>query len=532
MAKLKHFRLRLAGLISMALTVTACMEGPAVDLAPKYEPVNFVVPDSWNGNSPFIKATPSDGEIRAEWWKLFDDPILNQLEAQAVSENPDLQASAERFIQARDVMMKVKSRLLPHVGIAFGASDNKQSSDSLFRGVGEPNQDASVTFGGLASWEPDFWSAIRNRTRAATFKAEEMAAAFALARLSLQAELASNYYELRGLDALSAMYRYAIENYTKSLAMVEEQYRNAIASQLDVARAQYLLSNTQAKALDVEKRREVTEHAIAILVNRSPSVFHIEPVDELHIPQFEVPKQIPAKLLERRPDIAAMERQMAEANREIGIARAAFFPNVTFRLDGGFEDGGFDLFKMANSYWSYGSAVSLPLFEGGYRRAQLQQSWSVYRETEDHYRSTVLNAFREVENGLSQSKLLTAESARQEMAVAAAVKAQALTMQLYQGGLGSSLDLIYAQINTRTANIDALEIKINLLKSMVGLVRALGGGWNRNQLPADEQIQPFSPLEYRKLDKPPTAGGIDVPSGEHSTDTNLTRPAATPESKP
>lgn len=521
MAKPTYFRLRRGGFFVLVLSLSACMEGPAVDLAPKYEPVQFVVPDSWQGNSPFVAAKPSDGEIRSEWWKLFNDPVLTQLEGQALAENPDLQAAAERFVQARDTMMKAKSRLLPHLGIAFGGSDNRQSADSLFRGIGEANQDASVTFGGLATWEPDFWSAIRNRTRAATFRAEEQAANFGLARLSLQAEIASDYFELRGYDALNAMYRQAIEYFKRSLAMVEEQYRNAIASQLDVARAQYLLSSTEAKALDIEKNREVTEHALAILVNRAPSSFHIEPVDTLRMPEFTLPQRIPASLLERRPDIAAMERRMAQANREIGIARAAFFPNVTFRLDGGFEDGGFDLFKLANSYWSYGSAVSLPLFEGGYRRAQLQQSWSVYRETEDRYRATVLNAFREVENGLSQTKLLTAESERQDAAVIAAVKAQSLTMQLYQGGLGSSLDLLYAQINTRTANIDALEIKVGLLKSTVGLVRALGGGWNRHQLPNDDQIQPFSPLEYHHLDKPQPVGGIDVPDGEHSKDIDL-----------
>jgi NodT family efflux transporter outer membrane factor (OMF) lipoprotein len=427
--------LRGFALLGLALSLAACMEGPAVDLAPKYEPVAFVVPDSWHGNSPFVTAQPSDGEIRSQWWMLFNDPVLNQLESQALAENPDVQAAAERFVQARDTMMKLKSRLLPHLGISFGGSDNRQSDDSLFRGIGESNQDASVTFGGVATWEPDFWSAIRNRTRASMYRAEEMAANFALTRLSLQAEIASDYFELRGYDALNALYRQAIEYYKKSLAIVEEQYRNAIASQLDIARAQFLVTSTEAKALDIEKNREVTEHALAILVNRAPSSFHIEPVDELHMQEFSMPQRIPANLLERRPDIAAMERRMAQANREIGIARAAFFPNVTFRLDGGFEDGGFDLFKLANSYWSYGSSVSLPLFEGGLRRAQLQQSWSVYRETEDRYRATVLNAFREVENGLSQTKLLTAESERQQAAVAAAEKAQSLTMQLYQGGL-------------------------------------------------------------------------------------------------
>jgi outer membrane protein, multidrug efflux system len=231
-------------------------------------------------------------------------------------------------------------------------------------------------------------------------------------------------------------------------------------------------------------------------------------------------------LLERRPDIAEMERRMAQANRAIGIARAAFFPDVRFRVGGGFEDTGFNLVRLAESFWSYGSTVSLPLFQGGYRRAQLQQSWSAYRETEDRYRTTVLNAFREVENNLSLTNRLTLAANRQDATVGATLKTQDLSMELYQGGLISSLDLIYAQVNTLTARIEAVEIKAELLRATATLIRALGGGWNRKQLPADEEIQPFDTLEYNfdKLKKPPPAGGIDVNAGNNWVNNDLTKP--------
>ena len=214
---------------------------------------------------------------------------------------------------------------------------------------------------------------------------------------------------------------------------------------------------------------------------------------------------------------------MAQANRAIGIARAAFFPDVKISADAGLLSTGFDVVKLAGAFWSYGSVVSLPVFQGGYRRAQLQQTWSAYRETEDRYRSTVLNAFREVENGLTLTNQLTIASERQDAAVGANRKAQSLTMELYQGGLASSLELIYAQVGTLTARIDSVQIKAELLRNSVALIRALGGGWNRSQLPTDEQIQPFGTFQLVNLDKPPAAGGIDVNAGNNSLFNDLTK---------
>jgi NodT family efflux transporter outer membrane factor (OMF) lipoprotein len=439
--------------------------------------------------------------------------------------NPDLQAAAERFVQARDVMMKARSRRIPQIGAGFEASDNRQSVNRLFRAPDEPLEESSVWGGGIASWEPDFWSAIRNATRVETYRAEERAADWGLARLSLQAEIGANYFTLRGYDAQIAIYSQSIALYKQSLDLVKAQFAGAIASALDVARVESLLFSTETQLARVQGQRQVTEQAIAILVNMAPASFTIKPVDNLRVANFTIPQTIPSTLLERRPDVAGMERRMAQANRAIGIARAAFFPDVRFRAGGGFEDVGINLISLANSFWSYGATVALPVFQGGYRRAQLQQAWSAYRETEDRYRSTVLNTFREVENNLSLTNRLTVAANRQDAAVGATLKTQNLTTELYQGGLASSLELIYAQVATLTARIDAVQIKAELLRSSVGLIRALGGGWNRNQLPTNEQIQPFGTFQYVNLDKPPPAGGIDVNAANNWVNNDLTKPA-------
>ena len=518
-----------SSLLLLTLNLSGCNTDwlPHVDLAPSYEPPQYVVPASWHGSSPFVEANPSDDELRPEWWKLYGDPILNRLEEQAMAANPDLQAAAERFVQAREVMMQVRSRRIPQIGIGGKAADSRNHVDPL-RIPGDLALTGPVgTAAGFASWEPDFWSAIRNATRVETYRAEERAADWGLARLSLQAEIAANYFVLRGYDAQSTIYSQSIVLYRRSLDIVRAQFAGAIASALDVARVESLLYTTETQLARVLGQRQVTEQAIAILVNMAPASFTIKPaeVDDLRVAKFTLPRTIPSTLLERRPDIAAMERKMAEANRAIGIARAAFFPDVRFSADGGIIDAGFDVAKLTAAMWSYGAVVSLPAFQGGYRRAQLQRSWSAYRETEDLYRSTVLNAFREVENNLSLTNQLTLAANRQDAAVGATFKTQNLTTELYQGGLASSLELIYAQVATLTARIVSVEIKAELLRSSVALIRALGGGFNRKQLPGDDEIQPFGTFQYVNLDKPAPAGGIDVNAPDNRVNNDLTKPS-------
>lgn len=486
---------------------------PHVDLAPPYEPPDYVVPASWHGASPFVEANPSDAELRTNWWELYDDPTLNRIVEQAMAANPELQAAAERFVQARDTMMQVRSQRIPQLGLGGKATQSRYHVDSFLRDPDTPLTGSLAAGAGLASWEPDFWSAIRNATRVETYRAQERAADWGLARLSLQAEIAANYFTLRGYDAQIAIYTQSITLYRESLALVKTQFAGAIASALDVARVESLLFSTETKLAQVQGQRQVTEQTIAALVNMAPAGFTISPAEDITVAKFTIPQTIPSTLLERRPDVAGMERRMAQANRAIGIARAAFFPDVRFGADGGILDVNFSAIEIANlatSFWSYGASVALPAFQGGYRRAQLQKSWAAYREMEDRYRSTVLNAFREVENNLSLTKQLTTAVDRQDATVGATLKTQNLTMELYQGGLASSLELIYAQVAVLQSRIDLAQIKADLLRSSVALVRALGGGWTRGQLPTDDEIQPFGTLQYVDLEKPPTAGGIDV----------------------
>ncbi|HKP01332.1 MAG TPA: efflux transporter outer membrane subunit [Nitrospiraceae bacterium] len=514
-----------SGFLLVIFSLSACSWFPAVDLAPTYKPPQYVVPDSWRGSTPFVEVKPSDDQLRPDWWKLFGDPVLDRLIEEAIEANPDLQAAAERFVQARDEMMKARSQYIPRLGTGFEASHNRQSDDRLFRpeGEGVHTQQGTLLLGGLASWEPDFWSRLRNAARAEIYRAEERAADWGLARLSLQAEIASNYFMLRSFDAQDAIYTQSIDLYKDTLRLIKTQFAGKIASALDVARVESLLFSTESKLAQIQGQRQVAEQAIAILLNKAPGSFTIEPVDELRVATFKIPKILPASLLERRPDIAASERRMAQANRTIGIARSAFFPNVSFRINGGFEDG-VNLFKLVNSFWSYGSTIDLPVFQGGYRRAQLQQAWSAYREMENLYRSTVLSAFREVENNLSLTNRLGVAAERQNASVGANLKTQQLTLELYRGGLASSLEVIYAQVNTLLARIDLVLVKTDLLRSSVSLVRAFGGGWDRNQLPSDDQIQPFNTFQFTDLDKPKPVGGIDVNADGSKSYNDLTKP--------
>jgi multidrug efflux system outer membrane protein len=526
MTHIRFSWLECSAFLLVILNLSACGWFPAIDLAPKYEPPQYVVPDSWHGESPFVKANPSDEALRPDWWKLYGDPVLDRLVEQAMQANPDLHAAAERFLQARNLMMQARAQYLPQVGIGFGGSHNRQSDERLFRPRAPEvhTQEATMELGGLASWEPDFWSRLRNATRAEIYNAQERAADYGLARLSLQAEVAAGYWTLRGFDAQTAIFKQSIDLYRGTLNVVKTQFAGKLASALDLARVESLLYSTESRLARIEGQRQVADQAIAVLLNLTPDSFTVEPVDELVVAKFAIPRTMPASLVERRPDIAMMERRMAEANRVIGIARAAFFPNVSFRAGGGFEDG-FNLIKLANTFWTYGANVELPIFQGGYRRAQLQKSWSAYRETEDLYRSTVLKAFREVSNSLSLTNRLMIAAKRQEAAVGANSSAQNLTMQLYRGGLANSLEVIFSQLATLEARIASVEVKTELLKTTVELVRAFGGGWNRSQLPSDDEIQPFGTFQYSDLDKPKPAGGIDVNVGESAKPYNdLTAP--------
>ena len=467
------------------------------DLAPPYNPPHYVLPADYRGSRPFALAQPRDTLPRGPWWERFGDPVLNQLEQQATTQNSDLAALAEEYTQARDLAAEARANLFPQVSAGGMLSYNRESRNQPFRSPNStaPSEAPNNEILAAASWEPDFWSQIRNQTRVQKRLAQSSAALLASARLSLQAELADDYIALRGLDTQNAVYIASIIYYQKAVQITTLRLEGRIASALDVARAQGQLATTQALQTDLLANRSVLEHAIAVLADVNPSSFSIPPVDNAPLVAPAVPVGVPSQLLERRPDISSAERQMAAANAGIGVARAAFYPNITLSGNAGIQDTGFNLVSLPNSLWTIGASAVIPLFEGGLRRAELQRSWSQYAQTRDNYRSTVLAAFQEVEDGLVLTQRLQVEEQQQSKAVAAADKAQALTLQLYVGGLTNYLDVVVAQEAALTARIDEVQIHLRRLQAAANLVRAVGGGWSTAELPTENGVLPFNPLD-------------------------------------
>ncbi len=502
-----------ACLFTLTLNMISCTpHRDIIDLSPTYKPEKLIVPKDWHGNSPFKLANPSENIYNGEWWKIFNDPVLNKLQAKFQQSNPTLQAAAERFIQSRYAMMQARSQYLPHLGITGFYDKNQRSQEDLTHGqVDEFALGNTASFTGPLSWEPDIFSKYRNMTNIRVFQAQESAANYGAIRLLLQAELCANYFTLRTLDAKNTVYLRSIAYYEKSLKLIITQFNGNLASQIDVVRAKYLLAKTQSLQLDIEAERQVVEHAIAALLNVSASTFKIKPVAEFNIPKIMIPNVLPAQLLERRPDIASLERKMAAANKAIGIARAAFFPNIN--LNG--SNSVFLMTQISSPIWAVGSILNYTVFESGYRRAQLQRNCSIYRETLNTYREGVLTAFREVEDGLSKTNLTSQQLIRQKEAVDAAYKTQILTMDLFKGRLASSLDLLYAEINTLEARINEVEIKRKLMVSTVYLIKALGGGWDQCQLPHDEQIPAFGLFQYDNIGNIKPVGNIKKSNPEN-----------------
>jgi multidrug efflux system outer membrane protein len=508
--------LKLAGPALAALSVLC-----GCDLAPAYRPPHYVLPASYQGSPPFKVAHPLDTLPRGPWWERFNDPLLNQLEQQLTAENPNLAALAEQYTQARDLAAEARSGLFPQITANGLLSDNKQSLHRLFRPTtGEqPILEASNVIGASASWEPDFWSQIRNSTRAQKRLAQSSAASLAAARLSLQAELANDYIALRGLDRQVAIYRESIRYYEVAAHITLQRLQGSIGAALDVARARGQLASTKALLKGTVATRATLQHAIAVLVNANPSSLSIPEDTAERLIAPTVPVGVPSSLLQRRPDVAGAERQMASANAEIGVSRAAFYPNINLSANAGFEAAGFGLLNLPNTMWMIGAGAVLPLFEGGLRRAELQRSWAQYAQTRDNYRAIVLSAFQEVEDGLVLTTDLQAQLQQQVQAVVEASKAQDLTLQLYVGGLTNYLDVVVAQQTELTAQTVKVQVEVSRLQASVGLIRALGGGWSTKDLPSEDGVLPFGPLDYAGNDHQPRPDGTEPavaaePSGQ------------------
>jgi outer membrane protein, multidrug efflux system len=469
------------------------------NLAPVYDPPQFILPESYHGSGPFQVANPDEAlSPRADWWTLFGDKQLNDLEDQLERANPTLAAAADAYAQARSLAAEAQSKLSPQVSGSAGTSENKESVNRLFRSPTSraPIREASNQFGVAASWEPDFWHALRNGAHAQMRLAQASAADLATARLSLQAELATDYVAVRGLDAQLEVLRQSITSYQSAVEVARLRTRGKIASGLDLARALSQLDSAQAQESDTQLQRDMMQHAVAVLVGAMPSTFSIAPISGFHLTPPPLPAGVPSELLQRRPDIASTERQMAAANASIGVSRAAFYPNVTFNITGGFQDSGFNLLSLPNSLWSVGAGAVMPLFDAGLRRAQLRHSWAQYAQTRDDYRATVLAAFQEVEDALSQTQLLATEDTQEHEASDQAVQALSISTQLYKVGLDNYLSVAVAQVQALAAQLTDVQIRIRQIQAAVSLIRALGGGWTVQALPDEKQTLQFTRADY------------------------------------
>ena len=477
-----------------ALAVAGILAG--CNLAPVYDQPHYLLPDSYQGSGAFRVAQPQEAlSPRGDWWTLFGDKELNQLEEQLGRENPTLAAAAEVYTQARDLAAEAQSHLYPQIGAQTLVSENRESEHHLFSSTNVPKEEASNVIGGVASWEPDFWGALRNSAHVQKRLAQASAADLATARLSLEAELANDYIAVRGFDAELEVLRQSIVAYQKAVEVARLRSQGKIASDLDLARALSQLDSAQAQETETRLQRDLMQHAIAILVDAMPSSFSIAPVKDFTLTPPQVPAGVPSELLQRRPDIASAERQMAAANVEIGVSRAAFYPNITLGAGAGFEDNAFNLLSLPNSLWSVGASAMLPLFDAGLRHAELQRSWSQYAQTRDFYRSTVLASFQEVEDGLSLTQRLANEATQQREASDQATKALSISTMLYDDGLDNYLSVAVAQVQALAAQTAEVQILTRQMQGSVALIRALGGGWTAQALPTEKQTLPFGPLQ-------------------------------------
>ena len=426
---------------------------------------------------------PQDHVWRGSWWEVFGDPQLNALEEKINISNQNLKIAEAQFRQARDLIRIERSSLYPTVN--GGASI---SVLQLSKNAPNPSPKAGQTQGDFVlpvdlSYEVDAWGRIRRTVEAARAGAQASAADLETARLSLHAELAADYFALRGLDAQKHLLDSTVVAYQKALDLTTNRYNGGLAAKVEVAQAETQLETTEAQAIDVGVQRADFEHAIAALIGQPASTFSI-PASPLDTPPPRIPVGLPSDLLQRRPDIAAAERRVAAANAQIGIAMTAYYPTLSLNAVAGLEGSSItNWFAWPSHFFAVGPALVETLYDAGRRHAFTDQAWAAYDANVAAYRQTVLTAFQEVEDNLAGLRILDAESAKQNQAVQSAERSLALSNNRYKGGLVTYLEVTTAQSAALSNERTAVDILTRRMNSTVFLIKALGGGWDVSKLP-------------------------------------------------
>jgi NodT family efflux transporter outer membrane factor (OMF) lipoprotein len=466
--------------LAVAATLAGCMVGP------DYVRPSAPAPAAYKEAAGWKVAQPADDAPRGAWWEAFNDADLNALEAQVDISNQTIAAAAARVREATSATDAARAALWPVVGVTGSAQRNSVNSGSgNASGNSGSNRNTSYNIALGASWEPDLWGGIRRNIESNRDLAQASDADLAAARLSVQATLAQTYLLVRVQDAQLDLLRQTVAAYERSLQLTRNQYAAGIIARGDVAQAEAQLKSTQAQVFDAMITRAQLEHAVAVLVGKAPAELTITP-RELVAVYPDVPLAVPSALLERRPDIAAAERRAASANAQIGVAQAAFFPALTLSANGGLQSSVIgSLLSLPNRYWSLGAQLAQTLFDAGLRSAEKTQAIAKYDETVANYRSTVLTGFQEVEDNLVALSLLEQEATVQDAAVAAARESAAIALNQYKAGTANYLAVVVLQANALNSERTSLGILGRRLTASVGLVKALGGGWNATSLAAN-----------------------------------------------
>jgi NodT family efflux transporter outer membrane factor (OMF) lipoprotein len=432
-------------------------------------------------------AEPRDTVSRGRWWEAFDDPVLNDLEEQATAANFMIVQAEAQYRAARAAARGALSGLFPSATVGGSATRSRSSGNrpTAFTGTSASPATLNDFRASLdATWELDVWGRIRRSVEANVATAQASAADLESARLSLHAELATDYFLLRGFDAQKKLLDTTVAAYEKALQLTMNRYNQGVVSGVDVAQAQTQLFSTRAQAVDLGLSRAQLEHAIAILVGKAPGDFEITPSPGGVMPPA-IPAALPSELLERRPDVAASERRVASANAQVGVATAAFFPTLLLAATGGFEASSIaKWFHWPSRFWSLGASLVGTVFDGGKRKAATEQAVAFYDAAVAGYRQDVLTAFLEVEDNLAALRLLADEATLQADAAAAAERSLTLAQNRYQGGITSYLEVVTAQSTALANERLAVEIATRRMTASVNLVKALGGGWQATDLPA------------------------------------------------
>ncbi len=476
----------LASLASVAAAVSAgaCMVGPRYQAPAAPAPPAFKEPppEGWK------EARPDDGALRGQWWKIYGEAELDALEQQVSISNQNVLRYEAQFRAAKDAVRSARSALYPT--IAGGTSVTNSRSSAAASSGSHPSVRNSLQFPVLDfAYQADVWGSIRRTVQANAETAQATAAQLENARLAVQATLALDYFELRGTDSELDVLEHTVKSYEQYLALTRDRFAGGVATGADVAQAETQLSAARAQLTELGVNRAVYEHAIALLVGKAPAELTIQRRG-LSAPPPAIPVALPSALLERRPDIAIAERQLAAQHEQIGIAHAALYPTISFSGSGGFQGSNLaNIISLPDRFWSLGASLSQTLFDAGRRRAVIQQEQDLYDASVANYRQTVLTAFQQVEDALSTLRVLENESGEVRQTVAAAQRSLDISTAQYKAGVSNYLPVITAQTALLSNQRTEVTLLARRLVASVQLIEALGGGWDVSQLPSIDSLK-------------------------------------------